>query len=109
MVAEKNNFDFPEPKNIKIYFIPLNEQAKRVSLTIINNLRSNGISCEIDMLNRSMKSQMRDANKLNAEYVYIIGDAELSNKKGILKKMTDGTQAEVAFDDLYKTAVTFNN
>jgi histidyl-tRNA synthetase len=99
-VAEKNNFNFPEQEKIKVYFINLTSGAKKISSKLINALRENGISCEQDFLNRSIKAQMREANKLNSEFVYIIGDEELMKGTGMLKKMSDGSQNEIAFDDL---------
>jgi histidyl-tRNA synthetase len=63
-------------------------------------LRQNGISCENDFLNRSLKAQMREANKLNAEIVCIIGDEEIQKRKGAIKKMSDGTQIEIPFDNI---------
>jgi len=52
------------------------------------------------MLGRSLKAQMREANKLNAEFVFIIGESEIQNGKGILKKMSDGSQGEIIFGEL---------
>ncbi len=102
LVAEKNNFTFTEPPRfihkLKIYFIALNEEAKRKSLILSNDLRKKGICCETDLLSRSMKAQMREANKLGADFVYIIGDEEMKSGKGVLKKMSDGTQTDVKFD-----------
>ena len=43
---------------------------------------------------------MREANKLKAEFVFIIGEEELKKGKGILKKMSDGSQKEIPFDKL---------
>lgn len=100
IVAEKNNFKFPEPEPINIYFISLNGEAEQIALKLSNELRSNSVSCETDLLSRSIKAQMRDANKLKAKYVYIIGEDEIKSGKGILKTMSDGTQTEVEFNEL---------
>jgi histidyl-tRNA synthetase len=100
MVAEKNYFKFQEPGRVKAYIISLNDLAKRRVLTLLPELRSAGIRCECDLAERSLKSQMREANKLSAEYVYIIGEEELKSGKGMLKKMSDGSQREVLINDL---------
>lgn len=100
IVAEKNNFAFPEPAPPKVYFIALNEEAREVAFDKTIELRKHNVSSEADLLQRSLKSQMREANKLNCEYVFIIGDEEIKNKKGILKKMSDGSQEEVEFDKI---------
>lgn len=103
LVAEKNNFEFPPPENVKVYFINLTAEAKKISIKLINRLRENGISCEYDFLGRSFKAQMREANKLNSEFVYIIGDEEINKGSGLLKKMSDSLQEEIIFDDLLKS------
>jgi len=98
IVAEKNGFKFPEATPPKVYFITLNDEARDKSLSLANDLRKKNISCECDLLARSMKAQMREANKMMAEYVYIIGEEEIQKNKGMLKKMSDGTQEEIEFD-----------
>jgi histidyl-tRNA synthetase len=100
MVAERNNFKFPALTALKIYLIPLTGKAKELASKLCYNLRKKGISCDADMLGKSLKAQMREANKLNSEYVYIIGESELQNGKGILKKMSDGSQVEIPFGEL---------
>lgn len=100
MVAERNKFEFPVNNKLKLYFIALDEESKQIGMEICCDLRTNKISCEIDLLNRSLKAQMRDANKLGAEYVFIVGTDELKNGKGILKKMDSGEQLEIGFDKI---------
>jgi len=102
LAAERNKFEFKDGKRLKLFFIALSEEAKEMALKISMELRRNQISCENDFLNRSLKAQMREANKLNAEYVYIIGEEEIQKGKGILKRMSDGTQTEVPFDKILK-------
>lgn len=100
MVAERNNFNFPELNRLKLYFVALTDDAKELALKTCSDLRNKNIGCEIDHNLRSLKSQMREANKLNAEYVFIVGEEELKKSKGILKKMSDGSQTEVEFEKL---------
>jgi histidyl-tRNA synthetase len=99
-VAEKNKFKFPETANIKVYIVPLSGEAGELVSGLCYELRKQNISCDADLLGRSLKAQMREANKLKAEYVFIIGDEELKKGKGILKNMTDGSQTEIQFDKL---------
>ncbi|MBZ0203226.1 MAG: histidine--tRNA ligase [Ignavibacteria bacterium] len=98
IVAEKNGFTFGMPKNPIVYFIALNDDAKKIAYSAALSLRNNNIACDTDLLNRSFKAQMRDANKLGVKYVYIIGDDEIKKQKGILKNMSDSSQIEVSFD-----------
>lgn len=67
---------------------------------LVNDLRKVGISAESDHLQRSVKAQMKYANKIGAKYSAIIGESELENKVINLKNMTTGEEKEVAFDKL---------
>jgi len=100
IVAEKNGFTFGEPNKPLVYFISLNDAARDKAFELIQALRKNNIACETDMLNRSFKAQMRDANKLGVKYVYILGEDELTKGKGQLKNMSDSSQSEVDFDKI---------
>ncbi len=103
LTAERCGFNFPEREQLKVFLIALSDEAKSVAMRSCYALRSENISCDVDMLNRSLKSQMREANRMNAEYVYIIGDEEIKKQRGTLKKMSDGSQQEIPFDKLYET------
>lgn len=100
IVAEKNGFTFGEPPKPLIYFITLNDAARDKAFELITALRKNNIACETDMLNRSFKAQMRDANKLGVKFVYILGEDELTKGKGQLKNMSSSSQSEVDFDKI---------
>ena len=85
-----------------IYFAALGKRAAAESVKLTQRLREAGIYAECDIVGRSLKAQMKYADKLGAKYTVIIGDNELDAEKAVLKNMTDGTQTEVAFSDLYR-------
>lgn len=80
---------------IKVYLACLGEKAYREGFKILHHLRQNGISADIDYEDKSLKAQMREADKLKAEFVLIIGDDEL--KKGVImvRNMQTKEQKEV--------------
>lgn len=61
-----------------------------IAQSIALNLRKNGISVELELLNRSVKSQLKYANKINAEFSIIIGDSEISDNLFSIKNMHTG-------------------
>lgn len=63
-------------------------------------LRSLGIAVETDLLQRSLKAQMKEADRQNAVSVIVIGSAELASGRGLLKNLATHTQHEVALDSL---------
>jgi histidyl-tRNA synthetase len=85
---------------LRLYLIPLTDEARTLSAKICHDLRKINVICDTDLLGRSLKAQMREANKLNAEFVFIIGEEELNKGKGTLKKMSDGSQKEIPFTKL---------
>lgn len=65
-------------------------------------LRKRNFNVQNDLVRKSVKGQMREANKLGAKYAVIIGDDEIAKGTIILKNMTESTQVELAFDDIEK-------
>ena len=78
--------------NVDLYFAILDEKAYSKVSNIISNLREQGYSVDLDISNRSFKSQLKYANKINAKYVCIIGEDELNNNICIIKNMKTGNQ-----------------
>lgn len=84
-----------------LYFAAIGENAKLIALPVIQKLRMNGIRVECNYDNKSLKSQLRDANKLNAYKVVIIGDNEINDGVAVIRNMNDSTQETVALDDIF--------
>ncbi len=88
-----------EPK-IDVYVAPLGENASKKALSITNSLRLQGVSAETDLMNRSLKAQMKYADKIGARYVVVIGDDELAAGEVVVKNMADGTGEKVAIENV---------
>ena len=63
-------------------------------------MRAEGFSAEGDLTGRSLKAQMKYANKIGAKNVMVLGDSELDTGIAKLKNMSNGTQSDVALDKL---------
>ena len=87
----------PSPK---VFIAVLGTAAEKESLAIVDRLRKEGIWMELGYTGNSLKSQMRRADKLSAEYVFIIGDDEITAGKLKWKKLSDGSQGEMLFTDI---------
>jgi histidyl-tRNA synthetase len=74
------------------------EAAGDAAFLLMSRLQRMGISVELDYEGKSMKSQMRRADKFRARYTLIIGEDELAKGKAALKEMDRGVQEEVALD-----------
>jgi histidyl-tRNA synthetase len=100
IVLDKINYQYPVKERLKLYIVSVGEDAKRFALKTAISLREKDFKCETDLLNRSVKSQMKEANKLNAEYVIVIGNEELESNEAKLKRMSDGIEIVVIVDKI---------
>ena len=74
--------------------------VKARAFQIVDALRKQGISVETDYLDRSIKAQMKYANKINAPYVVILGEDEIASGKVKVKNMADGSEVETSVDNI---------
>lgn len=89
-----------EEKKLNLFIAVLGDEAKTLAVKLIRDLRQKNITCEIDYLQRSLKAQMREANRQNAEKVLIIGEEEIKKGKAILKDMESGEQKELELEKI---------
>ena len=88
-------------KNPNIYIISIGDEAIEFSLKLANQLRlKKNLIIINDTLRRSLKAQMKDANRLNTKYSIIIGEEELSKKTVSIKNMETGNQEELPIDKI---------
>ncbi len=76
------------PKNeMDVYIGSIGEKGMLVSEKLAYELRSNGVTCEVNQMDKAVKAQMKFADKQNAKYVVIIGDSEAENRTCSIKNM----------------------
>ena len=90
----------PTEKTPKLYIAPMGKDAKIKALSIVSKLRKDGVYAECDISQRSLKAQMKYADKIGAEYTLILGDSELESGKAQLKNMANSTQEEILIDNI---------
>jgi len=83
-----------------VYVIGLDDASRRWATSIVHQIRAAGLSAEHDLLRRSMKAQMREANRRGAKLVVIAGENELAAQEAQVKNMQGGGQETVAFGGL---------
>jgi histidyl-tRNA synthetase len=92
---EKEFFRYPH-----LFVAALSEEAYREAYQLVNQLHLQGIRTELDYEGKSLKSQMRRANKLKARYVLILGEEELKRGRAVLRNMDDKSQEEIPISDI---------
>ena len=100
LVLENTNSLKAEKETSKIYIAPMGDNAKAKAIQIVDNLRSCGIKAETDLMNRSVKAQMKYANKIGVEYVVVLGDSELESGVVEIKDMANSSSDQIKIDEI---------
>lgn len=96
LLMENQGLSFPEASACELYIATMGEKATLQAAAIANALRREGMFVEFDVVSRSVKAQMKYANKIGAKFTVVIGDSELESGKVMLKNMESGEQQELS-------------
>ncbi|NQY74496.1 MAG: histidine--tRNA ligase [Candidatus Margulisbacteria bacterium] len=95
MVLKEIQEFVPISRNIDLYLIPLGQPQRNKCFIILQKLRKAGVICEMGYDNSSLKSHMKQANRLSSKHVLIYGEDEAEKKRAILKNMKTGKQKRI--------------
>ena len=87
-------------EKMMVYFVTASESAVGSLFRLANELRQSGIPTFSDTLRRSVKAQMREANRLAATYAVIVGDEEIADNSAKVKDLATGEQTDVSMSNL---------
>ena len=87
-----------DEKSVDVYIVTLGDAARNWGLTKLSRFRENNISATMDYMGRSMKAQMKDANRENARFALIVGENELNEGKFTLRNMIESDESSLSFD-----------
>lgn len=91
----------PENKEkCAVFIVAMGDKAKEPAFKLLHELRSKNIAALMDYAGRSMKAQMKQANKHNAQYAIILGEDEIDKQIATVRNMNDSEQMEIPFDTL---------
>ncbi len=102
MVQEALGVPAPESENRTVFLVGLGEQAVDANMALASELRKAGWPVITEVEAKSMKAQMRAANRVNARFSVIRGEDELARETAVLKDMESGEQQEVPVGQLIK-------
>ncbi len=100
LLLDACDIEIEKPSVCDIYIASLGEKAQIKSTSLVCNLRKLGIYAENDTMGRSLKAQMKYADKIGAKYSMVIGDDEISQNKANIKNMENGETVEIEFDKI---------
>ena len=87
-------------EKMMVYFVTASESAVGSLFRLANELRQSGIPTFSDTLRRSVKAQMREANRLAATHAVIVGDEEIADNSAKVKDLATGEQTNVSMSNL---------
>lgn len=98
LTLEEQGVQLLQPAGAQVFVGHIGNAAALAAQKLVCDLRAAGLTAEKDHLGRSVKAQMKYANKINAQYSLILGDEEIAQKQVRLKNMADGTETACALD-----------
>lgn len=100
---------FPEGfhKETDAFIAHLGSKAKRAAFLLAYELRKNGVFIDMDYEDKSLKSQLKRADKLGVKYTIIIGEQELNRGKAKVRDMRKSQEEEMNLEDIKKLAIKF--
>jgi histidyl-tRNA synthetase len=86
--------------DVQVFVASMGEGARLAALKLASELRDSGIASDMDHLNRSLKAQMKQANRLGARYAVILGEDELAREAAVLRDLQTSEQTEIKLTEL---------
>ncbi|MDI6400522.1 histidine--tRNA ligase [Balneolaceae bacterium ANBcel3] len=100
IVLEALNIELPSAEPPDVYFVTRGAPAAKWALETMPGLRSKGLVCTMDYSGRSIKAQMKDANRQQARYAIIAGEQELEEQIFTFRDMSESTEKKAAMADI---------
>ena len=100
MALEQEGIELVDEEPLDLFVVTMGDDADCYAVRLLNDLRKQGISVDKDYLNRKIKAQMKQADRLNARYTVVIGDQELEQQRIAIKDMQSGESEEIALNQI---------
>lgn len=98
LVMEAQGCEFPEPSRPDLFIVAMDDKATLKAVEIAKDMRDEGYSVVYDLNGRSLRAQMKYADKISAKYNVVIGDNEVDTKSAVLKDMATGEQSNISLE-----------
>lgn len=100
MEMESQGIEVSPPDAPLIYIGAIGEKAARTAEVMSWDMRRKGISCVTDVMGRSVKAQMKYADRIGTKYTMLLGDNEIESGRAALRDMKNGTSKDISLDTL---------
>lgn len=99
LIMEAQQIELPGQEPCEIYVASLGEAASVAAFKLVNELHRCGVPAACDLNDRTLKAQMKYADKIGSRFSLVLGDDELASGKAMLKNMKNGEKKPVRLDD----------
>lgn len=100
LAMKQNGIEIPALAIPELYIASMGSAAAVRAAQITSELREAGINADCDIMGRSLKAQMKYADKISARFVLMLGDSEIESGKAIVKEMATSEQTEIDIDNI---------
>ncbi|MBQ2897435.1 MAG: histidine--tRNA ligase [Clostridia bacterium] len=106
-ILTKKNLLPKQNDSVDLFVASIGDNASQAAFKLVNDLRNSGVSAEFDHLERSVKAQLKYADKTNAGYSTVLGDDEISSGVISVKNMNSGEVRDIKIEDLTAENLNF--
>jgi histidyl-tRNA synthetase len=92
--------------SLDLFIAALGDEAQRLAFKLCNGLRMKGIRSDMDYAGKSLKSQMKRADKLKSNHTLILGDNEIRENRAEFRDMRNGSQVTLGLDRIEESIMT---
>lgn len=100
IACEELDIELAEEEMLDVYIVTLGDEARTWALNHLPKLRNAGFSASMDYIGRSIKAQMKDADRENARHAIIVGGNELAEGKFTLRNMKASKEDQYTFEEI---------
>ncbi|MDR8391738.1 histidine--tRNA ligase [Aliifodinibius sp. S!AR15-10] len=101
LACKEMDIELSEPKSVDLYIVTIGDKARSWAIQQLPEFRKKGFSATMDYAGRSIKSQMKDADRENARYTIIVGENELNEGKFTFRDMEASEENQLPLDEIY--------
>lgn len=100
MIMENAGLEVPKPSVTDVYVCPMGDQTRQKAFQLVMELRGQGIKADMDHCQKSLKAQMKYANKLGVRYTAVLGEEEIAAGQITLRDMENSTEKKVPIGEI---------
>ena len=98
LTMESQGIDIPKEEGLDLFVASIGDRAAKRAVSLVYSLRAAGVAAECDHMGRSLRAQMKYADKLGVKFTIVLGDDELEKGVAAIKAMSGNGQMQVELD-----------